>query len=76
MLVFVGLKVGDRIVEVNGVNIECKKSRQVVEMIQKSGQIVCLLVVDPKTDAFYRYLKILTKRFFKLQLYLKLVKLD
>ena len=49
-----GLKVGDRIVEVNGVNIECKKSRQVVDMIQKSGQIVCLLVVDPKTDAFYR----------------------
>uniref|UniRef100_H2XRV4 PDZ domain-containing protein n=1 Tax=Ciona intestinalis TaxID=7719 RepID=H2XRV4_CIOIN len=50
-----GLKIGDRILEVNGVNIEKEKSRDVVERIRMSGSVVYLLVVDPKTDGFYRY---------------------
>ncbi|XP_078486597.1 uncharacterized protein LOC100179724 isoform X1 [Ciona intestinalis] len=49
-----GLKIGDRILEVNGVNIEKERSRDVVERIRMSGSAVYLLVVDPKTDGFYR----------------------
>ena len=50
----VGLKIGDRIVEVNGVNIEKEKSREVVDRIRMSGSVLYLLVVDPKTDGFFR----------------------
>ncbi|XP_076824134.1 uncharacterized protein LOC143470116 isoform X2 [Clavelina lepadiformis] len=49
-----GLKIGDRIVEVNGVNIEKEKSREVVDRIRMSGSVLYLLVVDPKTDGFFR----------------------
>jgi len=49
-----GLKIGDRIVEVNGRNVDGEKSKKVVDRIRMSGHVVCLLVVDPKTDGFYR----------------------
>ena len=49
-----GLRVGDRIIEVNGVNIETNKSRDVVNRIRSSSNIVTLLLVDPKTDGYFR----------------------
>ena len=49
-----GLKIGDRIVEVNEINIENEKSRDVVDLIRQSGDNVTMLVVDPKTDGFFR----------------------
>lgn len=49
-----GLKIGDRIVEVNSVNVENDKSCDVVKHIRMSGDKVELLVVDPKTDGYYR----------------------
>lgn len=49
-----GLKIGDRIVEVNEINIENEKSRDVVDLIRQSGDNVTMLVVDPKTDGYFR----------------------
>ena len=49
-----GLRVGDRIIEVNGVNIETHKSRDVVNRIRGSMDAVSLLLVDPKTDGYFR----------------------
>ncbi|CAK5025274.1 unnamed protein product [Meloidogyne enterolobii] len=39
-----GLRQGDRIVEVNGVNVEGANHRQVVELI-KAGDLICLLLL-------------------------------
>lgn len=49
-----GLKIGDRLVEVNDINIEHEKSRDVVDLIRQSGDCVTCLVVDPKTDGYFR----------------------
>ncbi len=49
-----GLKVGDRIIEVNGMNIETFKSREVVNRIRMSEFSVTMLLVDPKTDGYFR----------------------
>ncbi|CAG0915998.1 unnamed protein product [Notodromas monacha] len=48
-----GLKQGDRIVEVNGVNINNENHLQVVERIKANPQTVDLLVVDPECFAYY-----------------------
>uniref|UniRef100_UPI00358FF7CB Na(+)/H(+) exchange regulatory cofactor NHE-RF2-like n=1 Tax=Myxine glutinosa TaxID=7769 RepID=UPI00358FF7CB len=52
-----GLRPGDRIVEVNGVNIEEKKHGEVVQMIKTGGNETTLLVVDAKTDNAFNKLK-------------------
>ena len=44
---------GNRIVEVNGVNMNNKNHVQVVERIKANLRAVDLLVVDPKCFAFY-----------------------
>lgn len=49
-----GLREGDRIVEVNGVNINNENHRQVVERIKSDPNETRLLVVDPETDLWYR----------------------
>lgn len=49
-----GLREGDRIVEVNGVNISNENHRQVVERIKTDPKETRLLVVDAETDAWYR----------------------
>jgi len=49
-----GLKIGDRVVEVNGVNVENSKPRDVMNRIRMSGNVLYLLVVDPKTDGYFR----------------------
>uniref|UniRef100_A0A6G1S7S1 Na(+)/H(+) exchange regulatory cofactor NHE-RF1 n=1 Tax=Aceria tosichella TaxID=561515 RepID=A0A6G1S7S1_9ACAR len=49
-----GLREGDRIIEVNGVNISNENHRQVVERIKSNPQEARLLVVDAEADAWYR----------------------
>lgn len=56
-----GLREGDRIVEVNGVNISNENHRQVVERIKADPQETKLLVVDPQTDLWYREQDIVVK---------------
>lgn len=53
-----GLKEGDRIVEVNGVNIGNENHSQVVNRIKAGGETVSLLVVDNETDKYYKEEKI------------------
>jgi len=53
-----GLKKGDRIVEVNDVNIEAGKHSDLVAAIKQSGSEVHLLVVDAKTDEYFKSLNI------------------
>lgn len=49
-----GLREGDRIIEVNGVNINNENHRQVVERIKANAEEARLLVVDPAADLWYR----------------------
>lgn len=49
-----GLKEGDRIVEVNGVNIGNENHQQVVTRIKSGGEETRLLVVDSETDNWYK----------------------
>ncbi|BFZ15953.1 hypothetical protein BsWGS_18992 [Bradybaena similaris] len=49
-----GLKDGDRIVEVNGVNIGNENHQQVVTRIKSGGEETRLLVVDAGTDKWYK----------------------
>ncbi|XP_021340712.1 uncharacterized protein LOC110441786 [Mizuhopecten yessoensis] len=48
-----GLLAGDRIVEVNGINIEYDSHQEVIRRM-KTGCYSKLLVVDPKTDEYYK----------------------
>jgi len=45
-----GLRQGDRIIEVNSVNIDNESHKQVVERIKKVANHTTLLVIDPKAD--------------------------
>lgn len=45
-----GLRQGDRIIEVNGVNIGSETHKQVVERIKSVPDYTNLLVIDPKAD--------------------------
>lgn len=45
-----GLRQGDRIIEVNGVNIGAETHKQVVERIKSVNGKTKLLVIDPKAD--------------------------
>lgn len=45
-----GLRQGDRIIEVNGVNIGSETHKQVVERIKSVANHTNLLVIDPKAD--------------------------
>ncbi|XP_069760696.1 Na(+)/H(+) exchange regulatory cofactor NHE-RF2 isoform X2 [Narcine bancroftii] len=53
-----GLRPQDRVVEVNGVNIEGKKHSEVVAFIKGSEEEARLLVVDPETDQYFKKLGI------------------
>lgn len=48
-----GLRSHDRVVEVNGKNVEEFTHQQVVTQIKENEQAVGLLVVDPETDAYF-----------------------
>jgi hypothetical protein len=45
---------GDRIVEVGSQNIEQFKPSEVIKRIRELGDVVELVVVDPKTDGYFR----------------------
>ncbi|KAL0993374.1 hypothetical protein UPYG_G00106930 [Umbra pygmaea] len=49
-----GLKPQDRLVEVNGVNIEGMRHAEVVAFIKSGGDETRLLVVDPDTDEHFK----------------------
>ncbi|XP_042341292.1 Na(+)/H(+) exchange regulatory cofactor NHE-RF2-like [Plectropomus leopardus] len=50
------IRPGDRLVEVNGVNIEGLRHSEVVALIRAQGEEVRLLVVDPETDEIFHRL--------------------
>ncbi|XP_041641935.1 Na(+)/H(+) exchange regulatory cofactor NHE-RF2-like [Cheilinus undulatus] len=52
------IRPGDRLVEVNGVNIEGLRHSEVVALIRAGEGQVCLLVVDPETDVLFHRLGI------------------
>ncbi|XP_035383692.1 Na(+)/H(+) exchange regulatory cofactor NHE-RF2 isoform X2 [Electrophorus electricus] len=54
-----GLRPQDRLIEVNGVNIECMRHAEVVAFIKRSGDETHLLVVDPDTDEHFKRLGII-----------------
>uniref|UniRef100_A0A3B3X1L0 PDZ domain-containing protein n=1 Tax=Poecilia mexicana TaxID=48701 RepID=A0A3B3X1L0_9TELE len=49
-----GVRNEDRLLEVNGENIESYTHDEVVEKIKLGGKSVMLLLVDKETDSFYR----------------------
>lgn len=49
-----GLNDNDRLVEINGENVEGLSHAKVVDMIKKAGNSMMLLVVDEKTDEYYK----------------------
>ena len=56
-----GLKVGDRIVEVNGVNVSLENHKQVVARIKAVHDNTNLLVVDKACDDYHRLHEIVVK---------------
>lgn len=55
------LRQGDRIVEVNGVNIGNENHQQVVQRIKAGGEETKLLVVDAETDLYFKEKKIVVR---------------
>jgi len=49
-----GLKYGDRIIEVNGDNVEDDSYEQVVQRIKAGGDQIRMLVLDKAADEYYR----------------------
>ncbi|KAF0032599.1 hypothetical protein F2P81_014889 [Scophthalmus maximus] len=49
-----GLRPQDRLIEVNGVNIEGMRHAEVVAFVKKGGDETWLLVVDPETDEHFK----------------------
>nr|CAB3264767.1 Na(+)/H(+) exchange regulatory cofactor NHE-RF3-like [Phallusia mammillata] len=49
-----GVKEGDRLVEINGVNISTTNHDEMVKMVRSSGSKVTFLVVDEETDLYYK----------------------
>jgi len=53
-----GLREGDRIVEVNGTNVSMENHQQVVERVKTVADETTFLVVDDRTEEYYRERKI------------------
>ncbi|XP_015683480.1 Na(+)/H(+) exchange regulatory cofactor NHE-RF2-like, partial [Protobothrops mucrosquamatus] len=53
-----GLRAGDRLLEVNGVNVEKETHHQVVQRIKAIETETRLLVVDKETDEYFRSLRL------------------
>lgn len=58
---FAGMKEGDRIIEVNGVNIANENHKQVVERIKAIPHETRLLVLDEEADKWYKERKIVVR---------------
>ncbi|XP_041367438.1 Na(+)/H(+) exchange regulatory cofactor NHE-RF1-like isoform X2 [Gigantopelta aegis] len=50
---YANLHEGDRIVEVNGENIESRSHQDVIGLIKQGGEETKLLVLDPEADKYY-----------------------
>jgi hypothetical protein len=48
------LRKGDRIIEINGENIEDESHQQVIQKIKAGGDQTKMLVVDPEADEYYK----------------------
>ncbi|KAK3520401.1 hypothetical protein QTP70_024147 [Hemibagrus guttatus] len=57
-----GLRPQDRLIEVNGVNIEGMRHAEVVAFIKRGGDETHLLVIDPDTDEHFKKLGITPSR--------------
>ncbi|XP_041961444.1 Na(+)/H(+) exchange regulatory cofactor NHE-RF2-like isoform X2 [Alosa sapidissima] len=55
---YAGLRPKDRLVEVNGMNIEHLRHSEVVAVIRRGGKETSLLVLDPETDELFKRLGI------------------
>lgn len=49
-----GIRLNDRLVEINGVNIEALPHTQVVQKVQQAGSSVMFLLVDREADEYYK----------------------
>lgn len=49
-----GIKINDRLVEVNGENVEKFTHDQVVDKIKLAGSCIMFLLVDEETDRYYK----------------------
>lgn len=49
-----GIRVSDRLVEINGESIEALSHTEVVEKIVQAGQSLMLLLVDHEADQYYK----------------------
>ena len=56
-----GMKEGDRIVEVNGVNISNENHQQVVTRIKHDPNATSMLLLDSETDNYYKDRKIVVR---------------
>ena len=56
-----GLCKGDRILEVNGVNISQENHKEVIQRIKAVPNMVNLLVVDKTTDSFHKQNNLMVK---------------
>ena len=56
-----GLREGDRIIEVNGINISQENHKQVVQRIKAMPNETKLLVVDKITDDYYKKINVMVK---------------
>ncbi|XP_036396653.1 Na(+)/H(+) exchange regulatory cofactor NHE-RF3 [Megalops cyprinoides] len=53
-----GVRAKDRVLEVNGENVESAIHEQIVEKVKASGDSVMFLLVDEETDRYYRNKKL------------------
>ncbi|XP_033118005.1 Na(+)/H(+) exchange regulatory cofactor NHE-RF1-like [Anneissia japonica] len=57
-----GLRTGDRVIEVNNINIERETHSQVVARIREGGNSTVLLVLDKELDTWYKKRGVTVKR--------------
>ncbi|XP_051998635.1 Na(+)/H(+) exchange regulatory cofactor NHE-RF3-like isoform X1 [Xyrauchen texanus] len=50
-----GVKQGDRVVEINGENVESARHDQIVQKVKAAGNIVILLLVEEDTDKYFKH---------------------
>ncbi|XP_062861397.1 Na(+)/H(+) exchange regulatory cofactor NHE-RF3 [Trichomycterus rosablanca] len=50
-----GVKVKDRLVEINGENVEGDTHEQIVQKVKSAGNSVMFLLVDEETDKYYKH---------------------
>ncbi|KGL79296.1 Na(+)/H(+) exchange regulatory cofactor NHE-RF3, partial [Tinamus guttatus] len=57
-----GVKNNDRLIEINGKNVENNKHEEVVEKVKSSGNHIMFLLSDEETDQYYRSQKMVLSK--------------